>query len=241
MWRKHIRLSNLLHFVEKFKEYQSKELMELMGMPFPPVFPQISPESDWHRFELWLAGKEVRKKLLDQLSIDFQILPPDKVSYENADLELQKLSAAINNAGFGISLNDGIPPKVVYQYIWDTLQEVFEISSTSGGGGWFIDGCSGYCPGCFQRPWCETGLTGYWPEDKKAGKMELPEEIKEYVSASSVSLDILKEYEDPEEEYMVERNQDSGYVPDVLNRGLGIPREDFDDLDQEESEDDLPF
>ena len=138
-------------------------------------------------------------------------------------------------------MNDGIPPKVVYQYIWDTLQEVFEISSTSGGGGWFIDGCSGYCPGCFQRPWCETGLTGYWPEDKKAGKMELPEEIKEYVSASSVSLDILKEYEDPEEEYMVERNQDSGYVPDVLNRGLGIPREDFDDLDQEESEDDLPF
>ena len=37
------RLSNLLVFVEKYQECQSRKVMELIGKPFPPIFPGIFP------------------------------------------------------------------------------------------------------------------------------------------------------------------------------------------------------
>ena len=59
------RLASLLTFVKKYQSCQSRQVMELIGRPYPPIFPSISPESDWHRFKLWLNGQPVRKKLKD--------------------------------------------------------------------------------------------------------------------------------------------------------------------------------
>jgi len=66
----------------------------------------------------------------------------------------------------------------------------FEIHGS--GGGWFFDGCSGDCPGCFQRPWCNTGNSAFCSEDGEAGKMHLIDELKDYVSASPQSLRMLR-------------------------------------------------
>ncbi len=112
--------------------------------------------------------------------------------------------------GFGSDLKEGLPPKILYNYLWETLDEIFELDSE---GGWHLDGCSGYCPGCFQRPWCDSGLEICWPEDEEAGEMSFPDSLREFVSASPVSLDLLLEYKEDEDPIAQhERNQDSGYI-----------------------------
>jgi len=56
---------------------------------------------------------------------------------------------------------------------------------------WHLDGCTGYCPECFQRPWCEQGCDSCWKEDKEAGCSVFPDSVKRYVSVSPMSLAIL--------------------------------------------------
>ena len=228
------RLASLLEFVEKYQECQSRQVMELLGKPFAPIFPSISPESDWYRFKLWLDGKPVKKTLRAQLPKDFQFIPPEKLTEITAKEALNKLGDALGEIGYSFDLRNGIPAKVMYQYLWETLEEEFDLD---GEGGWVLDGCSGYCPGCFQRPWCETGKESHWPEDERAGKMALPDLLKPYLSASSISLAILREYKEDEQAYeMGDRDQDSGYVPDPLSRGLYEPKNyNFED------DGDMPF
>jgi len=199
------RMESLLKFVEKFEECRSWEVMELMDMAFPPVFPGISPESDRHRFELWLAGKPTIQTLTEQLGNNFQIKPLEEIPPEKIEEELEKLAAAMATKGHYIGLRDGIPPELVYKEVLNWIGEDHIVMGVGGGnGGWTFDGCSGYCPGCFQRPWCETGNSGCWTEDEEAGKMFLIEELKKYVSPSPQSISILQELQAEEDRKFAE-------------------------------------
>lgn len=197
------RLKNLLTFVKKYQQYGSQEVMELEegDYCFPPISPGISPESDWYRFELWLQGEPIRKTISEQLPKTFKIKNPAEIPEAEIEAELEKLLDAVEQAGYGISLNEGIPARLVYKAVMEWIGEEFELSGP-GGGGWFFDGCSGYCPGCMQRPWCETGLNCCWSEDEEAGKMFLIDELKDYVSASPQSLAILQEIQAEKDAYM---------------------------------------
>jgi len=208
------RLDQLLDFVKKFRQYGSRETMELVegNFCFPPIFPGIDPDSDWFRFELWLKGEPARKTITEQLPETFTIKNPTDIPEEEIEAELEKLLEAVDQAGYGISLNDDVPARIVYQHILEWIGETFELSGS--GGGWTFDGCSGYCPGCFQRPWCETGNGCCWPEDEEAGKMHLTEELKDYVSASPQSLEILRQLQAEKDAGMKqweEENKDSGF------------------------------
>ncbi len=189
------RLENLLDFVQQYRQYGSREAMEAVAAHylFPPIFPGIDPDGDWYRFERWMRGEPVRQTLAEQLPETFTIKKPEEISNADIETDLGRLEEALEKAGYGIGLNDGIPPRLVYAFLYEHLGETFELFETDGGGGfWTIDGCSGYCPDCFQRPWCDTGESSCWPEDEEAGKMFLTDVLKNYVSASPKSLDILQ-------------------------------------------------
>lgn len=205
------RLENLLGFVQKYQHYGSQELMELEenAYCFPPIFPGISPESDWYRFEQWLIGDPVRKTITEQLPETFIIKDPDEIPESEIEVELKTLIQAVEQAGYGFSLNEGMPARLVYKMIREWIGEEFELSG-KGGGGWFFDGCSGYCPGCEQRPWCKTGLQACWSEDEEAGKMFLMEELKDYVSASPQSLAILQIYQAEKDASMAKYMEEHG-------------------------------
>jgi len=81
------------------------------------------------------------------------------------------------------------------------LDEEFDLLDT---GWWHVDGCSGYCPDCFQRPWCEFGIQSRWQEDEKLGKMFLTESVRRYVPASPQSLAILRIYQEKEDREFAE-------------------------------------
>lgn len=195
------RLKSLLDFVHEYQRCGSKEAMEVIAgtYRFPPIFPGMSPESDWYRFEQWMQGKPVRKKLSEQLPQNIVFRKPNEISEEEIESELERLEQALKRAGYGIDLNDGIPARLVYAFLYEELGEEFELHESDGLGFWSFDGCSGYCPDCFQRPWCDSGQSSCWSEDKEAGKMHLTDELNKYVSASPQSLEILQQLQAEED------------------------------------------
>ncbi len=213
------RLDNLLDFVHRYRKYGNQKTMEVIegDFAFPPIFPGISPESDWYRFELWMQGLPIRAQLSEQLPKTFVLKKPEELTDEEIGTALEALEAVMSEVGYGISLNEGIPPRLVYEYLVEHLSETVELDP---GGGWCVDGCSGYCPGCFQRPWCEFGAGSCWTEDEEAGKMSLIDALSPYLSASPQSLEILQSLqakEDAEMEKYKSENPDSGFGNSAMN------------------------
>lgn len=211
-----LRLENLLDFVQRYHKYGSQQVMELIegGYVFPPIFPGLSPENDWYRFELWLQGLPTRTTMIEQLPKSFVLKRSEELTEDEIGPVLEDLALILANIGYGISLNDDIPPRLVYENLLEHLGEDFEFDP---GGGWCFDGCTGYCPDCFQRPWCEVGSSSCWPEDEEAGKMSLIESLNRYVSASPQSLEILKKFqaeEDARFKKFKAENPDSGFGGD---------------------------
>lgn len=122
---------------------------------------------------------------------------PKDMTNEEIEAELEKLYASMEGTNFSIDLNKGVPARFVYTIVREVLNEEFEFIA---GGCWHIDGCSGYCPGCFQRPWCETGSNSCWTEDEEAGEMVYPVEVRRYLIPSPVSLEILRARQKEEDE-----------------------------------------
>lgn len=193
------RLAHLLDFVNQYQRYGSQEAMEAVAgeFLFPPIFPGISPESDWYRFEQWMQGRPVRQKLVEQLPESVVLRKPEEIDETEIEAELERLEIALERAGYGISLNFGVPARLVYAFLYEELGETVELHGQ--GEGWFFDGCSGYCPGCFQRPWCDTGESACWSEDEEAGKMHLIDELADFVSAGPQSLEILRKLQSAED------------------------------------------
>ena len=188
--------AKLLVFTKKYLQHQSREVMELTNDAFPPVYPFISPESDWYRFERWIRGESVRETIRTQLPDTLIIKPSKELTEDELPQAIISLTKALAAKGFYVELQK-IPDRLFYEYILDWIEEEHELCP---GGEWHLDGCTGYCPGCIQRAWCEVGHSSVWREDEDEGKMVLPEEVGHYVSASRYSLAIMlkEEKENPD-------------------------------------------
>ena len=189
-------LLDLLDWVQKYTECKNRKKMESEGYYFPPIEPDISPEDDWYRFECWMDGRPIRKKLKNLLPPSFTPKTADQLTDDELLFELQKLTELLAEIRVSIDLDSDVPPRLVYEHLLETLDEEFDITIEAF---WHLDGCSGYCPGCFQRPWCESGSRSCWPEDEEEGKMFVIDQVKKYVSSSPISLQLLQEFQREED------------------------------------------
>jgi hypothetical protein len=196
------QLHALLEFVDKYRQCRSRRKMEKMGYLYPPISYDFEPESDWLLFRRWIKGKRVRLTIREQLPATLKIVPPSALKDDELENALDKLLAALYEIGFVLDAESGIPPRLVYEYIWETLDDKFELMAK--GGFWHLDGCGGCCPVCFRRPWCVSGTNSCWPEDEAAGFIVFPETVKRFVSPSRISLAILQ-VRDAEEKRTWER------------------------------------
>jgi len=191
--RENMVLRDLLEWVQRYSECKNREAMEIEGYEFPPIEPGISPDDDWYRFQCWIERQPLCNKLKDQLSPAIFPQNPDDLSDREVYAEWKKLIDELSKIKIIVEFRKEVPVRLKYLYLLKSLEEDYEIIYT---GAWHLDGCSGYCPGCFQRPWCEYGCQSCWTEDEKEGKMFLINSVKQYVSASPVSLKILKKFQD---------------------------------------------
>ncbi len=186
----HLRqLRKLLDWVEVYETHRDRETLEEMGYLYPPVHPCIDPESDWLRFERWMAGEPVTHTLRQHLPEDAAFPPAEKLSDEDISAKIEILTEGLEKMSCQLVTNPDIPPRLTYAYLREYLDKPMELL---GPGMWNLDGCTGYCPECFQRPWCETGGEIVWQEDEDAGEMFLTDEVREYVSPTRFSLAILR-------------------------------------------------
>ena len=183
------RLRLLLNYVDSYQQHESREALEMIGLDCPPVEPDVDVDSNWMRFRRWLRGRSLTKTLRRELPREFEFKNPAELSDEQIAAELQALYHELKGTKVSIDLCEGVPPRLVYEHVLEVLDEEFDWLGTFT---LHLDGCDGYCPGCFQRPWCETGNSTMWPEDEEASTMVLVESVRRYVSPSVISLQILK-------------------------------------------------
>jgi len=169
------QLRGLLKWVKAYMQTPSRRQMEKRGYQFPPVEPDIDPDSDWIRFERWINGKALSWKGAD---ITGQLKPVDRMTDREVAEELERVAGMLAGRGVVIDLHEGIPHRLVYEYLRETLVSS-EFEFMGPGTRCHLNGCDGYCPGCFQRPWCDTGQEEPWPEDIEAGQMVVPGQVHE--------------------------------------------------------------
>lgn len=187
--RENRALQNLLDWVEKYTKSRDRNWLEANGYLFPPIWPAISPENDWYRFKEWIHGHPLSTKLKEQMLVDYAPKDPKLLSDEEIFNEVESLLDHLAKINVQVDLQGELPSRLLYEHLLEILEDRFDILVD---GMWHIDGCSGYCPGCFQRPWCESGQNLCWREDEEAGKMAIPDVVQKYVSASPISLQLLQ-------------------------------------------------
>lgn len=78
--------------------------------------------------------------------------------------KLKAIKEVLEAYGIFLELAPALPDEQVYEYI---IQEVIHQPiplEFPEGFALHLDGCDGYCPGCFQRGFCEHRIED-WPED----------------------------------------------------------------------------
>ena len=198
-------LRHLLDWVEKYTTYRDRTRLEAEGYHFPPIDPGISPEDDWYRFKEWIHGHPLRAKLKAQLLVDYVPKAREQLTDEEITQELEELLDQLAKINVSVDLQETLPIGLLYDHLLEILEEEFDILVS---GMWHMDGCTGYCPGCFQRPWCDTGQGLCWREDEAAGKMALIGAVQKYVSASPNSLRLLEKSQAEADRRMAAFKQD---------------------------------
>jgi hypothetical protein len=193
------QLRSLLDWVEKFEECPNRKEMEAQGYLYPPINPGIDPDNDWFLFRRWMQGKPTRVAPIKRLPPALALAAPEKLTDEEIEALLEKLTDELAEFHIAVDLKEGVPPRLVYEHLLETLKEELELLC---GGAWHLDGCTGYCPGCFQRPWCEGGGELCWQEDEAAGHMVFAESARRYASPSPVSLELLRRSQAEHDEKM---------------------------------------
>jgi len=170
------QLQALLVWLRAYQECPDRRRLEQRGFAFPPVEPDSDPDTDWVRFERWVERKPVEWNF----RADFgELGVPEALTDAQIEQELARIEELLAGRGICIELQDGVPRRLVYGYLRRELHETsFEFLGS--GTRIHLNACTGYCPGCFQRPWCDWGCGETWPEDEEVGHLVIPDEAKRF-------------------------------------------------------------
>ncbi len=174
-----IELIALLGFVHAYKVSGDECVISGMRDSIPSIILGKGTEDRWGKFESWVCNCRLGAFL------DYNRVPgsEDCVGLESIKVYLGQYSLYVDFLGV-------IPPGLACRYLKEELcDEVFlskrnKVPVT-------VTGCDGYCPGCFQRPWCQQGREESWKIDRKHGVMVIPEIAKEYLDVELPSINYL--------------------------------------------------
>lgn len=184
------QLNHLLQWVKKFERCHSRKKMEADGFLFPPIDPDFSPDVDWDRFQRWMAKEPISARLRDLLPNHNWTQDPNDMKEEEIEAAVDTIQNTLKEYRHEILVMDGMPTRLLYRQILDEFirADTMIPLSTAENTTWVVDFCSGYCPDCLQRPWCDHGQLTDWPEDEKAGRMVVPDAVRTYVSSVALEL-----------------------------------------------------
>lgn len=167
---RHRVLTELLDWVGVYTACPERGKLKELGYLFPPVQPDIDPDTDWLRFERWMSNEDVAWWYEQEFG---PLKPAAGMTREEAGREFTHVVGRLASRNVVVGFEAGVPPEVAYAHLCKSLRESpFEY--VGEGSHYHLTGCSGYCPECFQRAWCELGQEMDWPEDEEAGAVSGP-------------------------------------------------------------------
>lgn len=136
-----LRLQKALRFAEEEKE------AELLGKEPPHSF--LDPMS-LH----WIPDVDdmVHRNMRQLLGDDCPLVTEADLSDDEVAEQLRRMIDKLANKGIGFEINDTVPERIAYRYLFEELSAGIDVMP-----GWVIDGCDGCCEECFQLPYCESG------------------------------------------------------------------------------------
>ena len=101
--------------------------------------------------------------------------PSEKPSDEEILQKLKLLIPLLQEHSIFPEYKEGVPDRLVYQALQEELTEVITVLPF---GAWHLDGCDGWCPGCFQADYCRS-------KDETWSKEEFEEEREKYLESKA--------------------------------------------------------
>ena len=187
-WR---QVRSILDWVKAYKTTPLRAELKRRGYEFPPVEPDIDPETDWQRFERWIKGEPLNWSFVAKHG---PIPAPATLSDAEVESTLAQIEERLAEHRVEVGIGRELPPRLRLTWLRAELTDTdFEVLGPKTF--CVLDGCSGYCPGCFQRPWCESGSSCCWEEDEEAGRMVVPAIAEPFVKEPRPTAQQLRDAE----------------------------------------------
>ena len=144
-------LRALEQWVAAYWALESRKEMEAHGYDFPPVQPDIDPDTDWLRFERWLKREPLNWDLKEEAGQSrlSDCLSDDAVA-RNWDYFLSRLE----EQSVSVDYPEEAPLRIRHDELIKLLRETeFEITGSETTT--HITGCEGDCESCAFCTWCD--------------------------------------------------------------------------------------
>ena len=133
----------------------------------------LDPKTENQFLRNMLAYEEmengVQIKILTLFPIDFNFIPENELSDEALSDKFDEILDVLARHNIYLSLVSDCPERIAYQYVLDEVLKMETPVTYPEDMQHVIDGCGGWCPDCFQLPYCDSAKET-WTED----------ELKEY-------------------------------------------------------------
>jgi hypothetical protein len=160
---------------ERFEKERLKEenefLKEQLGLgeqqfsASPKTTPELENQFLQNIKNFEEADQLPKRTIRSLLPDDLDLAPADGIDERELSRRLNRILLILEDHGICLDLIGRVPDEVVYHYLLtEALNDELPMELPEGFI-YHIDGCDGYCPQCFQRPYCETGKDP-WPEDE---------------------------------------------------------------------------
>ncbi len=144
-------LAALVKWIEAYEKCPNREKLEARGLLFPPVSPDIDPDSDWLRFEMWMQKKALERTGLDIVG---PMKSPEQLNDEEVEKELERVQDILENENILVDFQERLPARLAYQELYRIVTtESFEVTGPDTRT--HLTCCTGYCPDCIQKPYCD--------------------------------------------------------------------------------------
>lgn len=123
----------------------------------PDADPKITNEflNDVAEMEEALSGPHV--SIRSKLPTDLELPPANVLSDADLSATLTRLVSTLAESGIFLGLVADLPERETYHYlVSEALDEEVPLLTPTGSN-YTIDGCGGWCEGCFQLRWCDVG------------------------------------------------------------------------------------
>ena len=112
------------------------------------------------------ADEGPKREIRDLFPDDFGFPPAASMDKVQVREKLRAIETVLGEHGIFLDLTASAPDAVVYEYfVTEVMYERAPLEMAEGFN-YHIDGCSGYCPECFQKDFCEVRKEIGWDDEE---------------------------------------------------------------------------